>query len=257
VRAAAAGGGGGGGGYGGGAQPAEPWAGVGIGQIISGQFGRPGGGRLGGGRRRTRRARGGAYTTQKYRKSARNSRKNSIQSSKYSPRQSSKKIEVATSSKSSYIKMPIFSETSITLNNIFDYYQYLRFNKFKNAKNLERLFKLLITRNILNPQIGNNLQELVNNSKITDVIEYLENLPEDLSMVYSLEFKDLDEIVKLYLHETDQTLAHDVLQYLIYLKFESKELFDIYVKVYSSVTDFNRRRFFVPRVAYYLPLNVE
>ena len=92
---------------------------------------------------------------------------------------------------------------------------------------VKKLFKLLITRDILNPEIGNNLQKLVDKSKITEVIEYLENLPEDLSMIYSVEFKDLDEIVKIYLHETDQTLARDVLQYLIYLKFESKELFDI------------------------------
>ena len=129
----------------------------------------------------------------------------------------------------------------------------MRFNVFKNANNLQKLFKLLITRDILNPEIGNNLQKLVDKSKITEVIEYLENLPEDLSMIYSVEFKDLDEIVKIYLHETDQTLARDVLQYLIYLKFESKELFDIYVKGYCSFTDYNRRRFLVPRVAYYLP----
>ena len=76
-------------------------------------------------------------------------------------------------------------------------------------------------------------------------------------MIYSLEFKDLDEIVKLYLHETDQTLAHDVLQYLIYMEFVTRDLFDTYIKGYYSVTDYNRRRFFVPRVAYYLPLNVE
>ena len=149
--------------------------------------------------------------------------------------------------------MPIFTHTTITLNNLFEYYQYLRFNVFKNAKNLKRLFKLLITRNILNPEIGNNLQKLVDKSKIIDVIEYLENLPEDLSMIYSVEFKNLDEIIKIYLNETDQTLAHDVLQYLIYLKFESKELFNIYVNVYYSFTDYNYRRPLVPRVAYYLP----
>ncbi len=183
------------------------------------------------------------------------SKKISRMSSIHSPKQSSKKNEVAIISKSSYIEMPIFTDTTITLKNVFEYYQYLRFNVFKNAKNLEKLFKLLITRNILNPQIGNNLQELVDKSKITDVIEYLENLPEDLSMIYSVEFKDLDEIVKIYLYETDQTLAHDVLQYLIYLEFETKELFDIYVKRYYSFTDYNRRRWSVPRVAYYLPLS--
>ena len=175
------------------------------------------------------------------------------QSPKQSPKQPSEKINVATSSKSLYIEMPIFTHTTITLNNLFEYYQYLRFNVFKNAKNLKRLFKLLITRNILNPEIGNNLQKLVDKSKIIDVIEYLENLPEDLSMIYSVEFKNLDEIIKIYLNETDQTLAHDVLQYLIYLKFESKELFNIYVNVYYSFTDYNYRRPLVPRVAYYLP----
>ena len=148
--------------------------------------------------------------------------------------------------------MPRFPHKTITLKNVFEYYQYLRFNVFKNANNLQKLFKLLITRNILNPQIGNKLQEHVDKSNIADTIEYLENLPEDLSMIYSVEFKDLDEIVKLYLHETDQTLAHDVLQYLIYMEFVTRELFDTYIKGYYSFTDYKTRRYFVPRVAYYL-----